>query len=321
LLGAGISRALREVGEALGSTLDLDDLLELILAKTSDLLEAERATLYLLDPGKNELISRQVVGKKSSPSVPRSGTGCRHRRADWARDPHQGRLQRPALRTQWDTLSGFKTTSMLAAPLKNHLGRTIGVVQVLNKTAGSEFTAEDEALMAALSTQAAVAIDNSRLFLSLIQKNKQLLDTTDQLERKLRDLELLFELERATARATTSDELIEAVLSKVSAACEAYGAALLVLDDESGELVQYVLASDAARMQRTTARPREAFLARQCTVQSSFVWTAPSCAPELAALRSITPSLSNPRWWHLSTVSQRPWALSRVQQARPGCVQ
>jgi signal transduction histidine kinase/putative methionine-R-sulfoxide reductase with GAF domain len=259
-----ISRALREVGEALGSTLDLDDLLELILAKTSDLLEAERATLYLLDPGKNELISRLVVGEKVKSVRTKVGHGvaglvAQTGQAIRIKDVYED----PRFEPQWDTLSGFKTTSMLAAPLKNHLGRTIGVVQVLNKTAGAEFTSEDEALMAALSTQAAVAIDNSRLFLSLIQKNKQLLDMTDQLERKLRDLELLFELERATARATTLDELIQAVLSKVSGACEAHGAALLVLDDESGDLLQYVLVNDAAaRVQRTTAKPREGLLGR-----------------------------------------------------------
>ena len=52
---------------------------------------------------------------------------------------------------------------MLAAPLKNHLGRTIGVIQVLNKKTEEEFTDVDEAILSALSTQAAVAIDNARL--------------------------------------------------------------------------------------------------------------------------------------------------------------
>src|SRR5690606_12055409 len=117
---------------------------------------------------------------------------------------------------QWDALSGYRTTSMLAAPLKNHLGRTIGVIQVLNKRRGEEFTPEDEDLLTTLSTQAAVAIDNSRLFLSLIQKNKQLLDTKEQLERRLRDLELLFDLERATARADSVEALAMAALSRLT---------------------------------------------------------------------------------------------------------
>ena len=259
-----VSRALRDVGEALGSTLDLDDLLELILSKTTDLLDAQRATLYLLDVGRNELVSRFVLGEQVRSIRMKVGHGVAGLVAQTGR-PIRIRdvYSDPRFEPQWDMLTGFKTTSMLATPLKNHLGRTIGVIQVLNKKTGSEFTAEDEALLGAMSTQAAVAIDNSRLFLSLIQKNKQLLDTTEQLERKLRDLELLFELERATARAASLDELVEAVLGQVTLACEANGAGLLVLDDESGELVEYVLGSSPpAELRRTVVHAKEGLLGR-----------------------------------------------------------
>src|SRR6185437_13043235 len=49
-------QALRDVGLALGSTLDLDQLLELILNKITELLEADRATLYLLDEQRGRLL-------------------------------------------------------------------------------------------------------------------------------------------------------------------------------------------------------------------------------------------------------------------------
>src|SRR5512140_1310302 len=49
-----ISAALREVGLALGTTLDLDQLLELILGKITEALDADRATLYLLDEARGE---------------------------------------------------------------------------------------------------------------------------------------------------------------------------------------------------------------------------------------------------------------------------
>ena len=59
-----IATALREVGLALGTTLDLDQLLELILSKLTDALEADRATLYLLDEANDELVSRIVHGRE-----------------------------------------------------------------------------------------------------------------------------------------------------------------------------------------------------------------------------------------------------------------
>jgi signal transduction histidine kinase/putative methionine-R-sulfoxide reductase with GAF domain len=257
-----VSAALREVGVALGTTFDLDDLLELILSKLTELVEADRATLYLLDEVKKELVSRLVVGDKVRSIRMKVGHGIAGIVAKTGKSIRiQDAYTDPQFEREWDVLTGYRTKSMLAAPLKNHLGRTIGVIQVLNKQSGHEFTSEDEAILSALSTQAAVAIDNSRLFLSLIQKNKQLLDTTEQLERKLQDLSLLFELERRTARATTLEELARAVLGQCAAACEARGAALLLSEEESGDLVEYVFdTKNPEALQRLGVKSREGFL-------------------------------------------------------------
>lgn len=236
-----VSQALREVGIALGTTLDLDDLLEFILDRITELVEADRATLYLLDETKNELVSRFVVGQKVRSIRMKVGHGIAGTVAQTGKPFRiDDAYSDENFERQWDQLTGYRTTSMLAAPLKNHLGRTIGVIQVLNKQRGRGFNDEDEALLAAFSTQAAVAIDNSRLFLSLIQKNKQLLDTKDQLERKLRDLELLFDLEHATAHATSLEQLLRAALGRVARACDARGAGVLLAEEETGDLVEYV---------------------------------------------------------------------------------
>ncbi|HLV67305.1 MAG TPA: GAF domain-containing protein [Polyangiaceae bacterium] len=236
-----ISRALREVGSALGSTLDLDALLELILNKLTDLVEADRSTLYLLDESTRELVSRLVVGEQVRSIRMRVGHGLAGTVALTGKPIRVSRAyEDPRFEREWDLLTGYRTESMLAAPLKNHLGRTIGVIQVLNKREGGEFTDEDEAILSSLSMQAAVAIDNSRLFLSLIQKNKQLSDTTEQLERRVRDLSLLFELERATARATTIEDLVHACLHRVVDASDARAAALVLAAEETGDLVAHL---------------------------------------------------------------------------------
>jgi nitrogen-specific signal transduction histidine kinase/putative methionine-R-sulfoxide reductase with GAF domain len=257
-----VSAALREVGVALGTTFDLDDLLELILSKLTELVEADRATLYLLDENKKELVSRLVVGDKVRSIRMKVGHGIPGMVAQTGKSIRiRDAYSDPQFEKDWDVLTGYRTKSMLVAPLKNHLGRTIGVIQVLNKKGGLEFTSEDESILSALSTQAAVAIDNSRLFLSLIQKNKQLLDTTDQLERKLQDLSLLFELERRTARATTLEELAIAVLGQCAAACEARGAGLLLSEEDSGDLVEYVFdTKNPGALGRIGVKSREGFL-------------------------------------------------------------
>jgi GAF domain-containing protein len=164
-------QALRDVGLALGSTLDLDQLLELILKKITELLEADRATLYLLDEQRARLLSRIMVGEEAHSIELPLGEGiagyvAKTGRAVRVKDAYRDKR----FLRQWDDLTGYKTRAILAAPMKNHVGRTIGVIQVLNKNRGEgEFSQHDEELLSALATQAAVSIDNSRLFLSVIQ--------------------------------------------------------------------------------------------------------------------------------------------------------
>jgi signal transduction histidine kinase len=235
-------QALRDVGLALGSTLDLDQLLELILNKITELLEADRATLYLLDETRGRLLSRIMVGEEArSIELPLgeglAGYAAKTGRVVRVKDAYRDKR---FLRT-WDDVTGYRTRSILAAPMKNHVGRTIGVIQVLNKQRGEgEFSQHDEELLGALATQAAVSIDNSRLFLSVIQKNMQLVETKEQLEHRVADLKLLFELETAMSGAATMEDLARAVISEATRACEARAGALLVDEQEAGVWMYFI---------------------------------------------------------------------------------
>ncbi|WP_437576292.1 GAF domain-containing protein [Sorangium sp. So ce887] len=228
-------QALRDVGLALGSTLDLDQLLALILNKITELLDADRATLYLLDEQRQRLFSRIVIGEEARAIELPVGAGIAGHVAKIGRtvrvkDAYRDRR----FQRDWDEVTGYRTRSILAAPMKNHVGRTIGVIQVLNKHGEGEFSVHDEELLSALATQAAVSIDNSRLFLSVIQKNTQLVETKEQLEHRVSDLKLLFELESAMGRATTMEDLARAVITEAGRACEARAGGMLVDEIEGG---------------------------------------------------------------------------------------
>ncbi len=254
-----IATALREVGLALGTTLDLDQLLELILSKLTDALEADRATLYLLDEVNDELVSRIVHGRDVQSIRLKVGQGiaghvAKTGKSLHVRDPYKDARFSP----EWDMLTGYRTRSILAAPMKNHLGRTIGVLQVLNKKRG-DFTDTDAIILAALATQAAISIDNSRLFLSVTQKNMQLLDIKEQLEHRVRDLKLLFELESAMGRATSLDELFNAVLHEGIRACEARAGAVMIRE-ETGVLTLHVRDEKHAKLRRFTMKDGQGFI-------------------------------------------------------------
>jgi signal transduction histidine kinase/putative methionine-R-sulfoxide reductase with GAF domain len=245
-----VSKALREVGTALGTTLDLDQLLELILDKITEALEADRATLYLLDETNDELVSRIAQGDDVRSIRLKIGHGIAGHVARTGKPLHvRDAYKDPRFSPEWDMLSGYRTRSILAAPMKNHLGKTIGVVQVLNKTDG-EFSDDDAEILAALATQAAVSIDNSRLFMSVTQKNIQLLDTKEQLEHRVRDLKLLFDLERAMARGQSLDDLSMAVLGEAMRACEAKKGAVALRDAEGRTGMLYLIDERAKKMKR-----------------------------------------------------------------------
>ncbi len=235
-------RALRDVGLALGSTLDLDQILELILGKISELLDADRATLYLLDEHRGVLMSRVTLGGEVRSIELPVGEGIAGHVAKYGKTARvkDAYGDKRFLRS-WDELTGYRTRSILAAPMRNHVGRTIGVVQVLNKlNRKNGFSRHDEELLSALATQAAISLDNSRLFLSVIQKNMQLVETKEQLEHRIADLALLFELETSMSGAGSLEDLSRAVISAAARACGAKAGGLLIDEGEAGVFLYFV---------------------------------------------------------------------------------
>jgi signal transduction histidine kinase len=267
-----IGVALREVGLALGTTLDLDQLLELILLKINDAVEADRSTLYLLDERRGELVSRIVQGDEVRAIRLKVGQGIAGHVAQTSRallvnDPYSD----PRFNPDWDMTSGYRTQSILAVPMKNHLGKTIGVIQVLNKKTGP-FSDHDAIILAALATQAAISIDNSRLFLSVTQKNTELLEIKEQLEHRVRDLKLLFDLESAMGRATSLEELFNGVLSEALRTSGAsYGAfAMRAMGADAAHL--YLMRADDGKLTRHPLKPGQG-LAGAAMVDGDVIFT------------------------------------------------
>ncbi|MCL2724262.1 MAG: GAF domain-containing protein [Polyangiaceae bacterium] len=251
--------ALREVGLALGTTLDLDRLLELILQKINDAIEADRATLYLLDERTSDLVSRIVQGGEVRAIRLKLGQGIAGQVAQTEKAILvNAAYDDPRFNPELDMLTGYRTRSILAVPMKNLMGRTIGVIQVLNKRSG-DFTDQDAVVLAALATQAAIAIDNSRLLLSVTQKNAELLDIKEQLEHRVQDLKLLFDLESAMGRAASLDELFTGVLTEALRTTGAVAGAFAMKPSIGDVVHAYVMRHDHPRLVRSPMKAGSGF--------------------------------------------------------------
>jgi signal transduction histidine kinase len=218
----------------------------LVLRQLTDLMGEVRAILVLLDERKRELVSRSAGGPDDFPLRLPLGEGVLSRVVRTGKATCLAQGSQELKDAEWASLLSCVTTSAVATPLKNNLSRTIGVLLVINKRteAGArslDFDDEDEEILSVLAKQAAIAIDNSRLLVTLIRKNQQLQHAQEQLTRRVRDLELLFELERSTAHAQGHEDLAREVLERLARACNAGGALLVLADDEHEQFVDYCL--------------------------------------------------------------------------------
>jgi signal transduction histidine kinase len=229
-------RALEDIGVALGSTLDLNELLSLVVTRVSEVVDAERSTLYLLDEDSNELWSKVIQGEQLVEIRLRMGEGL----AGWVAQSGRALNIKDAYLDQrfdpfWDKRTGFRTRSIMCVPMKNHHGRTLGVIQALNRRDGY-FSSEDESLLSALAAQVAVCVENSKLFLSVVGKNMELLETKTHLERKVRELDVLVEIAGVAATAGKLDDLLQGVLTRAMRAIDAEAGSILLSDEPTGDL-------------------------------------------------------------------------------------
>lgn len=165
-----------EAGRILSSTLNLSDLLRQTMKLATEVVEAETSSLLLYDESAGELVFDLALTDKETQLKTiriKLGEGI----AGWAAQNRKSRIANDAASDpHWtaraDASTSFKTRSVLAAPML-HKGRLLGVVEALNKVSGA-FTDEDLALLEAFAGQAAVAIENAKLFSNLQEEKEKI---------------------------------------------------------------------------------------------------------------------------------------------------
>jgi HD-GYP domain-containing protein (c-di-GMP phosphodiesterase class II) len=158
-------RAVYEVMRALGGTLDLDELLDLIITRITEVMEADRSSLFLIDWESEELWSKVAQGVRFMEirfPMDLGLAGAVATSGEILNIPAAYDDQR--FNQDFDRQTGYRTKSVLCVPMTNKEGERIGVIQVLNKKSDEAFDDEDEELLSALAGQAAVAVENSRLY-------------------------------------------------------------------------------------------------------------------------------------------------------------
>ena len=177
-----------DVTRRLMSITDLDALLRDMATVTTQLLDADRATIFIVDRERGEIWSRVALGTGAGEIRQAIGVGIAGLVAATGETVNiADAYDDPRFNPEPDQRTGYRTKSLLTFPMTGQNERVIGVFQVVNKNGGGAFTADDEETLSSLGASAAVAVENAqlvaeqrRLWTTLIETLAVTIDARDQ---------------------------------------------------------------------------------------------------------------------------------------------
>jgi len=257
---------LNDLTRQLTSTLELEPLLQNILDNAVSILNCEAGSLFLVDEQTDDLIFKVTVGPPSSADligqrVP-AGSGIVGRAAQERGAVVENQAQTsPARFIAADRQTGFTSKSLLAAPLL-FKDRVIGVIEVINRKDGLPFVEDDQTLLSAFAGQAAVAMENARLYTLTDQELASRVEELSVMQRIDRELNASLEISRAmriTLEWAMRQSKAEAGLIGMLADEELRVMAEQGYDDLNGRFADGVLSLEmpAIKTAVKTAQPRQ----------------------------------------------------------------
>ena len=191
---------LNEMSRQLTSTLEIEPLLQNILQSAVDILNCEAGSLLLLDEATDELVFRVTVGPVATNLVNvrlPSGSGLVGKAVQTKTPVIVNDVQQSA---EWfaktDKETGFITHALLVVPLLLK-DTVLGVVEVINKKDGSPFRMDEQELLTAFASQAAVALENARLYTMTDQALAERVEELSVMQRIDRELNTSLDTSRA----------------------------------------------------------------------------------------------------------------------------
>ena len=166
--------AILTISQQMNSERDLSTLLDLVAREATRLLEADRASIFLLDRENLQLWSKVALGSEDIIRFDArkgiAGAAALTGKVINVSDAYTDARFNPSI----DLQTGYRTRSLLAVPLQNLIdGEVVGAFEVLNKRHGA-FDAEDEEILKSLAAQSAIAIQTARSIGELTKENANL---------------------------------------------------------------------------------------------------------------------------------------------------
>lgn len=226
-------KSILQIGRALSSELRIERLLMLVILEVNKLMDTERGTFYIVDNEKGELWSKvaqdaEILEIRLNIGVGIAGHVAKTGEVINIPDAYKDDRFNAAI----DKKTGFRTRSILCMPIfeasidAEKEKNIIGVLQILNKRSGV-FEEDDEELLASMASQIAIAINNSNLY--------------SRLEKKVNELDLLFDIERELTKAYDLNELLNILIKKITDTISVEAALITLRDPKTNEYSERVV--------------------------------------------------------------------------------
>lgn len=162
-----VSALLYEASKVINSSLDINEIMQLLLDQMNDLLNAEAISIALVDKATDELVyqvsagvgSQEIVGLRLPSSQGISGWVMRHNKPVLVTDTAQDER----FNSTADERTGHQTRAMICAPIHSK-GEVLGTIQAINPTLAGVFTRQDLDLLINLANIASSAVANAQQF-------------------------------------------------------------------------------------------------------------------------------------------------------------
>src|SRR5216117_774202 len=178
--------ALIDISWRLNSEKNFEQLLKLIADEATKHVDAERATIFILDKNKGELWAKIALGVSDTirfdARLGIAGAVLIAAKPLVVEDAYKSPLFYPSI----DSITGYHTRNVMSVPLRTPKQEIIGVFQVLNKREG-KFTSEDEHFVQALANQAAIALENAQALTDLETRQQELIEENQKLRKEVEE--------------------------------------------------------------------------------------------------------------------------------------
>jgi signal transduction histidine kinase len=207
---------LQRINTFMESIEDLRQMLRQIMKVSMEAVSAQASSVFLYNPDRQELWFDVVLGEKGFRLTERrlrlgeGIAGCAARDLEVINIGDASRDER--FDKSWDQMTGFATRSILAVPMVRR-GELVGVLEVINKRDADCFGRQDQELLRIIASQAAIAVENAKLFRSLFDKNRSLEQALAELKETQ---DRLIQAEKMSAIGNMSGQIMHDIRNPMS---------------------------------------------------------------------------------------------------------